>query len=787
MILMKQPKSMFVKMLFSITIVLVISILISVFTLYRYFEKEQLNTVINASSKILGQMSYSAEYMSNSARNFSFSVFNNNEFFPLMYQDQDSDSMKFLTPLNKLRSLIEMNPFVHSVYIYNNKLDTYYTAMLMNAYKSSDFPDSEIVSMINNHSEFNGEFKPVPRKIAGQVGAPEANVYTYMLGDLSSRDNTVMGAVVVNVKSDYLQNMIEKLRFQNSIFDGDVFIVDNNGNMISNENRSLFLSNVSKLSYIEKIMNETRPSGSFFDEKSGQMVFFVSSEVLGWKFVKTVPYEAIVAHIDEMKVFTIWLCIGLLAIALLVSVLLSRRLYLPLYQLVEKVKGQTGADDSKKMKGDEISILSFAFHQSQLKAIRLEQAELEKLSEQKRDFLKQILTNDGMNSDELQRSLSGKFKLQVDLRQSYIVVLLSIDRFLEFRAKHTAKDRELFRYSLINAVHEVMLGEFANEVFEVDEDKIVIIANVMGYDKYEAIKNVLEVNIHKIRTWSDENLRIKFTTAYGYVCDDFARLKDSYEEVRNISNYRLIFGTGATLTPETIKYQNFEKYILPVTLEKQLSEAIVNGNAEAAGKCLAAFIEEVSTYSYDTVISSFFYLNYSIYNTMNVIEGNSIYKFHVDFNDFAEKVAKQETITDIHRLYSQLFAQIFEVVNESKSKRPSKLIDMIKNLIESNYKDKSLCLESVASTLNMSKIYLGKIFREYCGLSVADYIMNIRIQKAVELLHENVKPMSEIIEEIGIENMHYFYKVFKAKVGTSFSEYKLKCLNEKISSESESK
>ncbi|CAK4847094.1 unnamed protein product [Aphanomyces euteiches] len=81
--------------------------------------------------------------------------------------------------------------------------------------------------------------------------------------------------------------------------------------------------------------------------------------------------------------------------------------------------------------------------------------------------------------------------------------------------------------------------------------------------------------------------------------------------------------------------------------------------------------------------------------------------------------------------------------------------------------------------MNLSKMYVGKLFREACGQSVADYIIDIRMRKAIELLNEDSKnrTLVDLLDEVGVENKKYFYILFKKKMGVSFSDYRLKHLN----------
>ena len=76
--------------------------------------------------------------------------------------------------------------------------------------------------------------------------------------------------------------------------------------------------------------------------------------------------------------------------------------------------------------------------------------------------------------------------------------------------------------------------------------------------------------------------------------------------------------------------------------------------------------------------------------------------------------------------------------------------------------------------MKMSADYIGRIFRKSESMSVADYIVDVRLRKAQQMLENEDLSMSEIMERVAIPNKSYFYKIFKKKLGCTPGEYRLK-------------
>lgn len=87
-------------------------------------------------------------------------------------------------------------------------------------------------------------------------------------------------------------------------------------------------------------------------------------------------------------------------------------------------------------------------------------------------------------------------------------------------------------------------------------------------------------------------------------------------------------------------------------------------------------------------------------------------------------------------------------------------------------------LEDIARHFYISKSYLSRIFKEYTGYTVNEYINVNRIQLARRMLAESGKNISEIAEALGYDSITYFEKVFRKHTETSPLKYRKLCQRE---------
>lgn len=97
------------------------------------------------------------------------------------------------------------------------------------------------------------------------------------------------------------------------------------------------------------------------------------------------------------------------------------------------------------------------------------------------------------------------------------------------------------------------------------------------------------------------------------------------------------------------------------------------------------------------------------------------------------------------------------------------VIDVIKNYIERNYKEATL--ETAAKLVYMNPYYLSRLFKQKTGKNFSDYLLEIRMKKAMELLKIPLYKTHEIGEMVGYKNPKNFTRAFKKYYGKPPSEF----------------
>lgn len=100
----------------------------------------------------------------------------------------------------------------------------------------------------------------------------------------------------------------------------------------------------------------------------------------------------------------------------------------------------------------------------------------------------------------------------------------------------------------------------------------------------------------------------------------------------------------------------------------------------------------------------------------------------------------------------------------SETKKESDPIQWVMDYIESSYMHE-ISVQQLADLVNLDRSYLYRLFKKRNGCSIQEYILQIRLRKAIWYLEEGYSTQ-EVAALCGFRNMSNFHRQFKTKSGT---------------------
>lgn len=115
---------------------------------------------------------------------------------------------------------------------------------------------------------------------------------------------------------------------------------------------------------------------------------------------------------------------------------------------------------------------------------------------------------------------------------------------------------------------------------------------------------------------------------------------------------------------------------------------------------------------------------------------------------------------------------LFKLMSALMEQQPvsSDYIDKAVGLIHSQYSD-GITVQQIADRLNLDRCYFSCLFKERMGIPPRDYLINLRLEKAVKLMREHNETPSTAAASVGYGDLYHFSKIFKKRYGLSPRNY----------------
>lgn len=113
-----------------------------------------------------------------------------------------------------------------------------------------------------------------------------------------------------------------------------------------------------------------------------------------------------------------------------------------------------------------------------------------------------------------------------------------------------------------------------------------------------------------------------------------------------------------------------------------------------------------------------------------------------------------------------------DVRNAQAAEKTAQMAQEILKYLQENFCDPSLSQTSIADQFHISTYTLSRLFKDQFGIGFTEFITSQRVEYAKRLLLTTNLPVGEIAVQVGLPNLNYFSRVFKASAGVSPTKYR---------------
>ncbi|CAN7752435.1 AraC family transcriptional regulator [Paenibacillus sp. LjRoot153] len=576
-----------------------------------------------------------------------------------------------------------------------------------------------------------------------------------------------IGYLAIHLYEDQLQELLKQMQ---NIAHMNTYIVASDGQFITSYKQANIGNDV-----IQANMKQVASSigEGFFTDKAHQphlLVAYSTPIWNGWRLVSQTPLTNIYEKLSYIGWLTLGLCVLLSIIGIVISYWLSRKMYDPIKQLMERTR----------IYMDELSLENPLHHTNELSLV----SDVLKTAVGKKKLLDQIfLKQTPAMLDRFAMALlhqrltdSGDIKEQIELynlglsMRGYVVIIAEMDYAAELAQRFSIKDLNLYRYAIANIISELIQSQthYRFIITDVSEYQQAVIINVFDMMEAEELRELAQ----HVQSVISELLKLSVSIGIGSVYLDITQTHQSYQEALQVLKSKLLHGAKSILLYEIQENNELDRVYYPLLqTEKQITNNLKAGNTEE----VLSILEKLKTEITQKQLQS-----ESVYMAYNrVLEasieallennGHPSQLFGPDIILYRE-LAKRETIDHIHLWISGIVAQITTYIREQDNKN-NKTVEKVIAYINTHYQT-DLSIEMIAMGVGFNSSYLSRIFKQNTGQTILEYLTLKRMEKSKELLMDITMNLNEISMAVGYNNVNSYIRFFKKIEGITPGDYR---------------
>jgi two-component system response regulator YesN len=340
----------------------------------------------------------------------------------------------------------------------------------------------------------------------------------------------------------------------------------------------------------------------------------------------------------------------------------------------------------------------------------------------------------------------------------YLVVILKIE----------LGDRsDQFDYDEYQLVHQIVSGLIENnpDVFLLKKDweyfVLVMKGNTPEYleEERDQLLGLIQQNI--------KTTRYTLTSGSGTPKKRIAELNQSFVEalvkVQNAADGSNSRSNEATNKAELLKVDK-------LAVENYLRRGVKDGFSE--------FFEVYLQPLGETALKSYQFKNYIyvdiIVATAKLVKewGGDIDQVVPELNSIEAILTNIKTIEDLREQASKVLIGALTFRDNQAKSQHTKLIRQAKEYIDAHFMEADFSLNEIAALVNLSSSHFSMVFAQETNQTFKDYLTEVRIDKAKELLRTTALKSAEIAYQVGYNDPHYFSSAFKKNTGFSPVEFR---------------
>ena len=377
-------------------------------------------------------------------------------------------------------------------------------------------------------------------------------------------------------------------------------------------------------------------------------------------------------------------------------------------------------------------------------------------------FLHELLTG-SLNNEEISSRMK-LYNISVDKGKYRAVSFFDISSPIN---EDELRLKELTMVSVKNIVDEAFQGK-CNFISFISLSSIIVISSWLE----EAIGELMDIN-NDVCLIAQKIHNTIVTSGTGRFYKELTYIKKSYKESKAAVEYKAVIGEGRAIYIRDMESVRGEESIFDSMAEKKLLMAIKFGPINQIEESIEEIMnkltgDEINEWTYNTYLLSVLSTLFSIIQRYKLDEKEILGDREQWFTVLSREISKELLMNKL----LNISVKISTSISERRVTSTKKIVEEAKEYINNHYHEWDLSVDKVCSKIHISQSYFSTIFKKETGQNYIQYLTEVRLNKAVELLRETEDKTYVIAQKVGYEEANYFRYVFKKRFKTSPSNFR---------------
>lgn len=379
-----------------------------------------------------------------------------------------------------------------------------------------------------------------------------------------------------------------------------------------------------------------------------------------------------------------------------------------------------------------------------------------------------------LSNGNYHEGLASFLQLNLD-HQLHQIVLVAPDTFKnnDFSNVHLEKDKQLILLQLSNELPRVFSSDIRCTTFQLNHR----ICSLLSFNQEQSsivLEKQLKQYQEQICKQCSVTCSIGVSCCFGHIQDFSVHLEEAFAALKQrmfTGKQSLVFYSdvfpwqrsgNTALFYDTVNKTKIEIYHALRAGQKDKVLDILNGYQHVLQQSSNIPLDFIRTVFGDFATVFMMYAFEQNIDTARLLQG---------MTSPVEAVFTAATMTDMFSVLNKTTLMIFECINEKTQAETSSLIQKIKRYVWTHIAD-DITLEALSDVVFLTPNYISTLFKKETGISFKDYVVEMKIQRAKELLQSNNLKIHEVAEAVGYHSSTYFSKIFKKVTGMYPSDYR---------------